>query len=124
MDISEIVTILLTKGVDRVLSDLPSLIKEKRIEKDDLQLILLYAAIENLKNINTKLDEVKKEVTSVKSDIRDLGNKLDAMHKDLRERLDLIINQMRVLNSNIAATYELTSKVVAKLMERGVAPLA
>ncbi|ABP50015.1 MULTISPECIES: hypothetical protein [Pyrobaculum] len=124
MDVSEIVAILLTKGVDRVLSDLPSLIKEKKIEKDDLQLILLYAAIENLKNINTKLDEVKKEVASVKSDIRDLGNKLDTMNKDLRERLDLIINQMRVLNSNIAATYELTSKVVAKLMERGIAPLA
>ncbi|NYR15016.1 hypothetical protein [Pyrobaculum arsenaticum] len=124
MDVSEIVAILLTKGVDRVLSDLPSLIKEKKIEKDDLQLILLYAAIENLKNINTKLDEVKKEVASVKSDIRDLGNKLDTMNKDLRERLDLIINQMRVLNSNITATHELTSKVVAKLMERGIAPLA
>lgn len=46
------------------------------------------------------------------------------MHKDLRERLDLIINQMGVLNSNTAATYELTSRVVAKLMERGIAPLA
>ncbi|AFA40000.1 MAG: hypothetical protein QXS00_05015 [Pyrobaculum sp.] len=117
MDVSEIVAILLTKGVDRVLSDLPSLIKEKKIEKDDLQIILLYATIENLRNMNAKLDEVKKEIISVQTDIRE-------MHKDLRERLDLIINQMRVLNSNIAATYELTSKVVAKLMERGIAPLA
>ena len=117
MDVSEIVAILLTKGIDRVLSELPSLMKEKKIEKDDLQLILLYAVIENLRNTNVKLDEVKKEITTVQTDIRE-------MHKDLRERLDLLINQMRVLNSNIAATYELTSKVVAKLMERGVAPLA
>lgn len=142
MDVSEIVALLVAKGVDRVLAELPNLIREKKIEKDDLQLILLYALIENTKSMNSKLDEIKNGVNVMHKDLveridvmhkglaekidamhKDLAERIDTMHKDLRERLDLVINQMRVLNSNIAATYELTSKVVAKLMERGIAPL-
>ena len=101
----EVTEDLLTKGVDHILSELPSLMKEKKIGKDDLQLILLYAIVEKSRNINTKLDEVKKEIATIQTDIRE-------MHKDLRERLDLIIDQMRLLNSNIAAFNNLLSKAI------------
>ena len=66
--------------------------------------------------MNMKLDEVKKKLR--------LCRRISGRCIRILERLDLIINQMRVLNSNTAATYELTSRVVAKLMERGIAPLA
>ncbi|ADY01046.1 hypothetical protein VMUT_0836 [Vulcanisaeta moutnovskia 768-28] len=46
-----------------------------------------------------------------------LGSRIDELRKDVVGRLDYVANLLQSLNSNIAATYELTSRVMAKLME-------
>jgi hypothetical protein len=94
-------SLVLSKGVDYVIAQLPNWISRKEISREDIELILMYAMM-------SRLDE--------------LGRKIDDLRKEVIDGLDLISNQLRVLNSNIAATYELTSKVMTKLMESNIAP--
>ncbi|AEA12372.1 hypothetical protein TUZN_0888 [Thermoproteus uzoniensis 768-20] len=124
MDIAELLGLVATKGVDYVLSQLPTLLSKREISREDAQLILAYLTIGELRGL-------REEVRSLGGEVKALGAKIDDMHKDLAARieevrrdlsdkLDFISNQLRVLNSNISATYELTSRVMAKLMELGV----
>ncbi|RFA94644.1 hypothetical protein [Pyrobaculum aerophilum] len=130
MELADLISILLSKGVEHVLSELPQLIRDKKVEKDDLMLILNYALLERLKSLDDGIKSLEKElgkrfkslereIGALRSDVKEMHKDLKEMHKDLRERLDLINNQLRVLNANIASTYELTSKVVAMLMAKG-----
>ncbi|MGC9170478.1 MAG: hypothetical protein ACP5HD_07025 [Thermoproteus sp.] len=106
MEIAELLGLVATKGVDYVLSQLPTLLSKREISREDALLILAYLTIGELRGL--------------REEVRSLGAKIDEMHKDLSDKLDFISNQLRVLNSNISATYELTSRVMAKLMELGV----
>jgi chromosome segregation ATPase len=139
MDISEIIGTV-AKSVDPI-AVIQALAKEKKIDKDDIQILLLTSILEHLKAMNTKLENLasnvgnmetelknlrnevatlKNEVTALRNEVAALREDVKNMHRDLRDRLDLISNQLRVLNTNIASTYELTSKVVSVLMSKGL----
>ncbi len=108
MDLSELMSLPLSKGMDYVIAQLPSWVSKKEVSREDAELILMYAMMNKLDEMSKKVDDLRKEV--------------DSMHKEMIDRLDFISNQLRVLNSNIAATYELTSKVMTRLMESSIAP--
>ncbi|MGB9704692.1 MAG: hypothetical protein ACPL3C_04525 [Pyrobaculum sp.] len=132
MDISEIIGTV-AKSVDPI-AVIQALAKEKKIDKDDIQILLLTSMLENLRAVleslravNTKLENLASNVGNMETELKNLRNEVAAlredvrnMHRDLRDRLDLISNQLRVLNTNIASTYELTSKVVSVLMSKGL----
>ncbi|MGC8608140.1 MAG: hypothetical protein ACP5GZ_08105 [Vulcanisaeta sp.] len=142
MDIGELTSILLSKGVDYVLAQLPNWISRREVSREDAELLLMYAMTNRIDELSKKIDGLgsKIDVLSGKIDelgkrfdarfdelgkridtgLNELGKKIDDMRKEVVDRLDLISNQLRVLNSNIAATYELASKVMAKLMERSL----
>ncbi len=128
MDLSELMNLLLSKGVDYVIAQLPGWISRKEVSREDAELILTYAMMSKLDDLGKKIDGLgnKMDELGKKIDARfdELGRKIDdlrreinSMHKEMVDRLDFISNQLRVLNSNIAATYELTSKVMTRLME-------
>ena len=114
MDLSELMNLLVSKGVDYVMAQLPSWISKKEVSREDATIILMYVMNNRLDELSKKIDELGKKIDS---GFNDLGRKIDDLRKEVIDRLDLISNQLRVLNSNIAATYELTSKVMAKIME-------
>ncbi|AET34107.1 hypothetical protein [Pyrobaculum ferrireducens] len=125
MDISEIIGTV-AKSVDPI-AVIQALAKEKKLDKDDIQILLLTSILEHLKTMNTKLENLASKVGNMETELKNLRNEVAAlredvrnMHRDLRDRLDLISNQLRVLNTNIASTYELTSKVVSVLMSKGL----
>ncbi|MGC9153797.1 MAG: hypothetical protein ACP5GY_08750 [Vulcanisaeta sp.] len=131
MDIGELISILLSKGVDYVLAQLPNWISRREVSREDAELLLMYVMTNRIDELSKKIDGLgsRIDVSSGKIDelgkridagFDELGRKIDDMRKEVVDRLDLISNQLRVLNSNIAATYELTSKVMAKLMERSL----
>ncbi|WP_048062572.1 hypothetical protein [Caldivirga maquilingensis] len=121
MELSELMNLLISRGVDYVMSQLPGWISRREVSRDDAELILMYAISSRLDELGKKIDDLSKRIDdlSKRIDVRfdELGRKIDDLHKEVIDRLDLISNQLRVLNSNIAATYELTSKVMTKLME-------
>ncbi|ADY02190.1 hypothetical protein VMUT_1990 [Vulcanisaeta moutnovskia 768-28] len=131
MDIGELISILLSKGVDYVLAQLPNWISRREVSREDAELLLMYAMINRIDELSKKIDGLGSKIDILSDKIDELGKRIDArfdelgkkiddMRKEVVDRLDLISNQLRVLNSNIAATYELTSKVMAKLMERSL----
>ncbi len=126
MDLSELMSLVLSKGVDYVIAQLPNWISKKEVSREDAELILMYAMMNRLDEFSKKIDGLgnKMDELGKKIDTRfdELGRKIDDLRKEVIDRLDLISNQLRVLNSNIAATYELTSKVMTKLMESSIAP--
>ncbi|WP_291764663.1 hypothetical protein [Caldivirga sp. UBA161] len=117
MDLSELISLLTSKGVDYLVSQLPSLIASKQVSREDIELILLYSMSDNIKLLRGDIKAVRDDIKALRDDVKTLGSRIDNMHRDLAGKLDFIINQLQVLNSNISATYELTSKVMAKLME-------
>jgi predicted nucleic acid-binding Zn-ribbon protein len=125
MDISEVIGTV-AKSVDPI-AVIQALAKEKKLDKDDIQILLLTSILEHLKTMNTRLENLASNVGNIETELKNLRNEVVAlredvknMHRDLRDRLDLISNQLRVLNTNIASTYELTSKVVSLLMAKGL----
>ncbi|WP_069806871.1 hypothetical protein [Vulcanisaeta thermophila] len=136
MELSELMSLLISRGVDYVMSQLPGWISRKEVSRDDAELILMYAISSKFDELGKKIDDLGKRVDIDINDLNkridagfnelskridvgfdELGRKIDDLRKEVIDRLDLISNQLRVLNSNIAATYELTSKVMTRLME-------
>ncbi|WP_054853855.1 hypothetical protein [Vulcanisaeta distributa] len=133
MDLSELMSLLLSKGVDYVIAQLPNWISRKEVSREDAELVLMYAMMNRLDELSKKIDGLGNKVDGLgnkidelgkKIDVRfdELGRKIDDLRKEVVDRLDFISNQLRVLNSNIAVTYELTSKVMTRLMESSIAP--
>ena len=106
--------LLVSRGVDYVMAQLPSWISRREVSREDATIILMYIMSNKLDELGKKIDDLSKRVDA---GFNDLSRKIDDLRKETIDRLDLISNQLRVLNSNIAATYELTSKVMAKIME-------
>ena len=143
MELSELMNLLISRGVDYVMAQLPSWISKKEISREDATIILMYIMSNKLDELGKKIDDLSKRVDAgfnelgkkidagfndlgrriddlskkVDTGFNDLSRKIDDLRKEVIDRLDLISNQLRVLNSNIAATYELTSKVMTKIME-------
>ncbi|WP_460172889.1 hypothetical protein [Vulcanisaeta sp. JCM 14467] len=114
MDLSELMNLLISRGVDYVMAQLPSWISRREVSREDASIILMYIMSNKLDELGKKIDDLSKKVDT---GFNDLSRKIDDLRKEVIDRLDLISNQLRVLNSNIAATYELTSKVMTKIME-------
>ncbi|WP_252900330.1 hypothetical protein [Vulcanisaeta sp. JCM 14467] len=106
--------LLISRGVDYVMAQLPSWISRREVSREDASIILMYIMSNKLDELGKKIDDLSKKVDT---GFNDLSRKIDDLRKEVIDRLDLISNQLRVLNSNIAATYELTSKVMTKIME-------
>ena len=114
MDLSELMNLPVSRGVDYVMAQLPSWVSRREVSREDASIILMYIMSNKLDELGKKIDDLSKKVDT---GFNDLSKKIDNLRKEVIDRLDLISNQLRVLNSNIAATYELTSKVMAKIME-------
>ena len=125
MDLSELMNLLVSRGVDYVMAQLPSWVSRREVSREDASIILMYIMSNKLDELGKKIDDLSKRVDAgfnelgkkVDAGFNDLSRKIDDLRKEVIDRLDLISNQLRVLNSNIAATYELTSKVMTKIME-------
>ncbi|GEM_PF-1311124 len=64
-----------------------------------------------------EFSDFKKVFESFRSEFESYRGESLRILKDINDRLDVISNQLRVLNTNISSTYELVSKIMAKLME-------
>ncbi|WP_428766157.1 coiled-coil domain-containing protein [Vulcanisaeta sp.] len=143
--VGDLINILISKGLDYLMAQLPSLISRREVSREDTMLVLLYAMASDIKALredmkalredmkvlrdevralsgkvdvlNNKIDELSGKIDMLSGKVYSLGGRIDDLRKDVVGRLDYVSNLLQSLNSNIASTYELTSRVMAKLME-------
>ncbi|MDT7969427.1 MAG: hypothetical protein RQ842_02595 [Vulcanisaeta sp.] len=124
MDITELMITLVSKGTDYALTQLPTLLRNKEVSREDAELLLLYTMASDMRNmykyvvdIHKYVVESYKETTEMHKDLNEGFKDLNDRLRSIDEKLDFIISQLKVLNTNISITYELTSKIMARLME-------
>jgi len=131
MELHELISELLSKGVEHLINKAPLLLSRKEVSREDLSLVLSYATLLELRSMGDRLGkelgelrkevvEMRKEVSELRREVAEMRKEVVEMRRDLVDRIDLVSNQLRILNSNIASTYELVSKIMAKLMERSL----
>jgi len=108
---------LVSKGTDYALTQLPTLLRNKEVSREDAELLLLYTMASDMRNIHKYVVESYKETTEMHKDLNEGFKDLNDRLRSIDEKLDFIISQLKVLNTNISITYELTSKIMARLME-------
>jgi len=111
---------LVSKGTDYALTQLPTLLRNKEVSREDAELLLLYTMASDMKYIVDMYKyvvESYKETTEMHKDLNEGFKDLNDRLRSIDEKLDFIISQLKVLNTNISITYELTSKIMARLME-------
>jgi len=108
---------LVSKGTDYALTQLPTLLRNKEVSREDAELLLLYTMASDMRNMYKYVVESYKETTEMHKDLNEGFKDLNDRLKSIDEKLDFIISQLKVLNTNISITYELTSKIMARLME-------
>jgi len=130
MDITELMITLVSKGTDYALTQLPTLLRNKEVSREDAELLLLYTMASDMRNmykyvvdIHKYVVESYKETTEMHKDLNEGFKDLNDRLKSIDEKLDFIISQLKVLNTNISITYELTSKIMARLMESSMSSL-
>jgi hypothetical protein len=123
MDITELIMTLVSKGTDYALTQLPTLLRNKEVSREDAELLLLYTMASDMRNIHKYVVESYKETTEMRKDLNEGFKSLNDRLRSIDEKLDFIISQLKVLNTNISITYELTSKIMAKLMESSMSSL-
>ncbi len=114
---------LVSKGTDYALTQLPTLLRNKEVSREDAELLLLYTMASDMRNIHKYVVESYKETTEMHKDLNEGFKDLNDRLKSIGEKLDFIISQLKVLNTNISITYELTSKIMARLMESSMSSL-
>jgi len=121
---------LVSKGTDYAPTQLPTLLRNKEISREDAELLLLYTIASDMRNmykyivdIHKYVVESYKETTEMRKDLNEGFKSLNDRLRSIDEKLDFIISQLKVLNTNISITYELTSKIMAKLMESSMSSL-
>ena len=121
---------LVSKGTDYALTQLPTLLRNKEVSREDAELLLLYTVASDMRNmykyvvdIHKYVVESYKETTEMHKDLNEGFKDLNDRLKSIDEKLDFIISQLKVLNTNISITYELTSKIMARLMESSMSSL-
>jgi len=123
MDITELMITLVSKGTDYALTQLPTLLRNKEVSREDAELLLLYTMASDMRNMYKYVVESYKETTEMHKDLNEGFKDLNDRLKSIDEKLDFIISQLKVLNTNISITYELTSKIMARLMESSMSSL-
>jgi len=108
---------LVSKGTDYALTQLPTLLRNKEVSREDAELLLLYTMASDMRNMYKYVVESYKETTEMHKDLNEGFKDLNDRLRSIDEKLDFIISQLKVLNTNISITYELTSKIMARLME-------
>jgi CRISPR/Cas system Type II protein with McrA/HNH and RuvC-like nuclease domain len=124
MDITELMITLVSKGTDYALTQLPTLLRNKEVSREDAELLLLYTMASDMRNIHKYVVESYKETTEMHKDLNEGFKDLNDRLRSIDEKLDFIISQLKVLNTNISITYELTSKIMARLMESSMSSLS
>jgi len=121
---------LVSKGTDYALTQLPTLLRNKEVSREDAELLLLYTMASDMRNmykyvvdIHKYVVESYKETTEMHKDLNEGFKDLNDRLRSIDEKLDFIISQLKVLNTNISITYELTSKIMARLMESSMSSL-
>jgi CRISPR/Cas system Type II protein with McrA/HNH and RuvC-like nuclease domain len=130
MDITELMITLVSKGTDYALTQLPTLLRNKEISREDAQLLLLYTMASDMRNMYKYIVDMYKyiiesykETTEMRKDLNEGFKSLNDRLRSIDEKLDFVISQLKVLNTNISITYELTSKIMARLMESSMSSL-
>ncbi|MFP3174573.1 MAG: hypothetical protein RXR44_08380 [Vulcanisaeta sp.] len=123
MDITELMITLVSKGTDYALTQLPTLLRNKEVFREDAELLLLYTMASDMRNIHKYVVESYKETTEMHKDLNEGFKDLNDRLRSIDEKLDFIISQLKVLNTNISITYELTSKIMARPMESSMSSL-
>ena len=130
VEFRELIELTLSKGLNYILE----LFKRGEIKRDDLILALNISTVKELTDLKNTFNDFKKdfegfrkgfenfekEFESFKKSFDDYRYETLKLLKDINDKLDVISNQLRVLNTNISSTYELTSKIMAKLMELSI----
>ena len=130
VEFRELIELTLSKGLNYILE----LFKKGEIKRDDLILALNISTVKELTDLKNTFNDFKKdfegfrkgfenfekEFESFKKSFDDYRYETLKLLKDINDKLDVISNQLRVLNTNISSTYELTSKIMAKLMELSI----
>ena len=114
---------LVSKGTDYAPTQLPTLLRNKEVSREDAELLLLYTMASDMRNMYKYVVESYKETTEMHKDLNEGFKDLNDRLKSIDEKLDFIISQLKVLNTNISITYELTSKIMARLMESSMSSL-
>jgi len=121
---------LVSKGTDYALTQLPTLLRNKEVSREDAELLLLYTMASDMRNmykyivdIYKYIIESYKETTEMRKDLNEGFKSLNDRLRSIDEKLDFVISQLKVLNTNISITYELTSKIMARLMESSMSSL-
>jgi len=121
---------LVSKGTDYALTQLPTLLRNKEISREDAQLLLLYTMASDMRNMYKYIVDMYKyiiesykETTEMRKDLNEGFKSLNDRLRSIDEKLDFVISQLKVLNTNISITYELTSKIMARLMESSMSSL-
>ena len=114
---------LVSKGTDYALTQLPTLLRNKEVSREDAELLLLYTMASDMRNMYKYVVESYKETTEMHKDLNEGFKDLNDRLRSIDEKLDFIISQLKVLNTNISITYELTSKIMARLMESSMSSL-
>jgi len=121
---------LVSKGTDYALTQLPTLLRNKEVSREDAELLLLYTMASDMRNmykyivdIHKYIVESYKETTEMRKDLNEGFKSLNDRLRSIDEKLDFVISQLKVLNTNISITYELTSKIMARLMESSMSSL-
>ena len=121
---------LISKGTDYALTQLPTLLRNKEVSREDAELLLLYTMASDMRNVYKYVVDIHKYVVESYKETTEMHKDLNEGFKDLNDRLrsideklDFIVSQLKVLNTNISITYELTSKIMARLMESSMSSL-
>jgi len=121
---------LVSKGTDYALTQLPTLLRNKEVSREDAELLLLYTMASDMRNMYKYIVDMYKyiiesykETTEMRKDLNEGFKSLNDRLRSIDEKLDFVISQLKVLNTNISITYELTSKIMARLMESSMSSL-
>jgi len=114
---------LVSKGTDYALTQLPTLLRNKEVSREDAELLLLYTMASDMRNMHKYVVESYKETTEMHKDLNEGFKDLNDRLRSIDEKLDFMVSQLKVLNTNISITYELTSKIMARLMESSMSSL-
>ena len=102
MDLSELMNLLVNRGVDYVMAQLPSWISRREVSREDATIILMYIMSNKLDELGKKIDDLSKRVDAGFNDLGkridtrfdELGRKIDGGFNDLGRRIDTKFDEL------------------------------
>jgi hypothetical protein len=87
MDITELMITLISKGTDYALTQLPTLLRNKEVSREDAELLLLYTMASDMRNMYKYVVDIHKYVVESYKETTEMHKDLNEGFKDLNDRL-------------------------------------